>query len=166
MRGRLPTPTALKLLRGNPSHRPINPDEPEITVAEPCAQPPKNLTPGAREEWFAQFPILTASRVLTKADIAVFAMYCRYYDMWQVYDLEMQKKGPYGIMRKRNRKGEEVGDAYSFYNPAWVVMNRSALMCNRFAAELGMTPSARSRVKGGGHGEGNTAADMRARLRA
>ena len=45
MRGRKPTPTFLKLVTGNPGHRPINTDEPIVPPALPDPHPAPTAVP-------------------------------------------------------------------------------------------------------------------------
>jgi phage terminase small subunit len=49
MRGRKPTPTALKLVAGNPGKRPLNRHEPKPVTAIPTC--PAHLMPTAKTEW-------------------------------------------------------------------------------------------------------------------
>ena len=49
MRGRKPTPTAIKVLEGNPGKRPLNDREPQPPKKAPSC--PKWLEPDAKREW-------------------------------------------------------------------------------------------------------------------
>lgn len=147
MRGRRPVPTAIKEIRGHPGHRPKNEAEPVLAPAELSQEPPRNLSPEAVAIWHEYIPELLAKRVLTKADVPIFAMYCSSYAEWQKYDAEMPIKGPYTFMRRKNSAGEEVGDIYTFWNPARTIRNEARDATLRLAAELGLSPSSRSRVK-------------------
>lgn len=78
MKGRRPKPTALRLLQGNPGHRPIG----DVMTAEPkppvsgMIEPPKHMEGAAREFWYAQGPIYVKMRTLTDADWPVFEDLC------------------------------------------------------------------------------------------
>lgn len=72
--GRRPQPTALKLLRGNPSKTKPNPREPK-PPAGPVAQPVE-LSVGARAVWAELAPVCVAMGTLTPADVRVFATMC------------------------------------------------------------------------------------------
>jgi hypothetical protein len=50
MRGRRPTPTYLRLLQGNPQHRPINKNEPQPPPIE-TIDAPDYLSGYALDEW-------------------------------------------------------------------------------------------------------------------
>ena len=65
-RGPKPTPTALKILRGNPGHRPINADEPQPKPAK-SLRPPAWLDPKAARIWRELGPRLHALGLLTDA---------------------------------------------------------------------------------------------------
>ena len=49
MRGRKPTPTQVKILRGNPGRRPLNEGEPQPAPLAPSCPP--ELSPTAKDEW-------------------------------------------------------------------------------------------------------------------
>ena len=75
MAGRPPTPTALKLLRGNPGKRPLNDREPKPPVG---AQVPPHLlaSPAFVAEWKRHSARLTRLNVLTEIDDDALAALC------------------------------------------------------------------------------------------
>ena len=83
MPGPRPTPTYLKLLRGNPGRRPINKNEPKPEIPAKQPAPPAWLSAYALEEWQRLAPELWRINLLTKVDVAVFAMYCEAYARWR-----------------------------------------------------------------------------------
>jgi phage terminase small subunit len=78
MKGRRPSPTALKLLQGNPGHRPIG----DVMTREPqpnrtgFRNPPAHITGEAAKFWYAQGPELVQMGTLTDADWPVFEDLC------------------------------------------------------------------------------------------
>lgn len=72
-----PTPTALKIVRGNPGKRPINGAEPKPPVAGLIC--PEHLPPLAAAEWARIVPVLVNLGVATVADRAVLEAYCVLY---------------------------------------------------------------------------------------
>src|SRR5262245_55838932 len=76
-----PTPTYLKLLRGNPGKRPIRP-EPEPSVPPSLPPPPDFLTDEARAEWARIAPELFRLKLLTIVDIGPLAAYCQSFARW------------------------------------------------------------------------------------
>src|ERR1700690_3621432 len=74
MRGRKPKPTHLKLITGNPGHRPLNDAEPCAPAAIPSA--PRFMNKDARREYRRLGPVLRDAGVLTNLDGPAFALYC------------------------------------------------------------------------------------------
>ena len=73
-RGPPPLPTALKLERGNPGHRPLNEDEPEFA---PLEEPrPAELTGRGAAEWDRLAPELRAKGLLTVSGRTLFFEVC------------------------------------------------------------------------------------------
>jgi len=68
-----PTPTNLKILRGNPGKRPINQLEPKATGTPTC---PRFLKGEARTEWRRQIKELSAMGVLASCDRTKLAGFC------------------------------------------------------------------------------------------
>jgi phage terminase small subunit len=75
--GRRPTPTALKIIRGNPGKRAINHAEPK-PPAGPLERP-EHLDEVAAAEWDRIVPILAAMGVATTADRAAVEAYVILY---------------------------------------------------------------------------------------
>jgi hypothetical protein len=70
MPGPPPTPTHLKLLRGNPGHQKLRP-EPEQAPGVP--EPPPFITGYAADEWWTVAVELHRLRILTKVDVPALA---------------------------------------------------------------------------------------------
>ena len=81
-RGRKQTPTALKLLKGNPGKRPINGDEPMPAPLE-TLDPPVWLDPVAAEIWADLAPRVHALGLLTHVDSVRFGMLCTHIARWR-----------------------------------------------------------------------------------
>jgi P27 family predicted phage terminase small subunit len=134
MKGRKPKPTYLKLIDGNAGHRPLNLDEPE--PAGDLLDPPDSFSPAQRILW--QVTLKNAPEgMLRKLDAGVFVSYIVNLEEFlsaakKVDDLGAVVKMPGG---------------QPMQNPYVSIRNRAnAAMC-KAAAELGFTPSSRSRVK-------------------
>ncbi len=138
MRGRHPKPTAVKELAGNPGHRPVNEAEPKPRRALP--QCPKHLTEEARHEWRRVARDLYDAGLLTSVDRAGLAMYCQTWATWVKAEQECEASGE--VIRTSN--GNEI------QNPWRGVANKALKLCQSLAAEFGMTPSSRTRVKSDG----------------
>jgi P27 family predicted phage terminase small subunit len=128
-RGRKPTPTALKLERGNPGHRPLNAAEP--VLARASAALPAGLKGRARKEWTRLAEELITKGVLTVADMHAFEEYCTL--VGEVDDYEK-------LIR---RVGRETAHRLGYAN--YLLKLRTQL--RQQAAHLGLTPSSRSGVK-------------------
>ena len=82
MPGPPPTPFRLRVLRGNPSRRPLRP-EPAPSVPPDTPEPPEFLTGYACDEWHRVVPELHALRLLTALDVQPLAAYCEAYKRWR-----------------------------------------------------------------------------------
>jgi P27 family predicted phage terminase small subunit len=127
-RGPRPTPTALKVLRGNPGKRPLNRREPRPQLEG--VRCPSTLTGRARKEWRRLAPELVRQGVLTVADRGVFETYCRLTQEVEEYqDL---------VVRVGTEASHRLGYA------SHLMKLRTQLRLH--AAELGLSPSSRSSV--------------------
>jgi P27 family predicted phage terminase small subunit len=147
MRGPPPVPTNLRLLRGNPSKRPIRP-EPQPTIPDAVPSAPEWISGYAREEWERVAGELYRLRLLTVVDIAPFAAYCVAYQNWRTaYEKfkEMQDRDPVmaGFVVKSGK-----GTAIS--NPIFLALRQAGTDMVRFAGEFGMAPAARARIANAG----------------
>jgi len=136
VRGRKPTPTVLRLLRNNPGKRPINAEEPmpdELAVA--C---PDELVEGvAQAEWTRTIvPAVTRGQI-TAADRAFAIAHCELWSTWRAQVAEAAKH-PHIIAVGPNK--------HPMPNPARGMANKTILLLAKVDAELGLTPSSRSRV--------------------
>lgn len=135
MPGPRPHPTALRLLRGNPSKRGINRAEPKPgPLATAC--PDELLDPVARAEWDRVAPGMIVSGQVTVLDRAALIGYCVKYAQWQA--LELEARGHPFLVR--------APSGYPMPNPALGMANKAFNLMLKAAAELGMTPAGRSRV--------------------
>lgn len=133
--GPSPTPTAIKLIRGNPGKRKINKDEPKPTVTMPHC--PDYLDDVAREEWNRLAPILVRMKVLTEADYIALASLCQTYSTMMKAQEQLNKSG---ILFK-------TPSGYVQQSPLIGVVNNCTEKIVTLCREFGLTPSARSRVQ-------------------
>lgn len=134
MRGRKPVPTELKILHGNPGHRPLNEFEPKPDVEIP--ECPEHLDAEAKAEWGRIAPELAALGILTRIDRAALAGYCQAWSRWVYAEQQLAK---FGVIVKS-------GGALA-QSPYLPISNKALENMRKFLAEFGMTPSSRSRVK-------------------
>jgi phage terminase small subunit len=128
-RGPAKQPTALKIARGNPGKQKLNDQEPEFE-APPSLDPPKDLKGAGLGEWHAQLPRLTASGVLTAADMAGFTAYCRFVGLEESYAIRLMEATDNDRIDRLVNQMVKVTNAMR----SW-------------AGHFGITPSSRSGVK-------------------
>ena len=140
--GRKPKPTHLKLVTGNPGKRALPKAEAKVPPALPS--PPPHLSDEAKAEWGRVAAELFQIGLLSGVDRAALAAYCQAYARWVQAEraiAEMAKRDQLtgGLMIKTTN-----GNAIQ--NPLVGTANKAAADMVRYAAEFGMTPSARSRI--------------------
>ena len=91
MRGRRPKPTRPKVLTGNTSKRPLNPNEPRPEPVIPKCPP--ELGPAAQREWTRLVSELSSLNMITSLDRAALATYCGAYALWAESTEAIQKFG-------------------------------------------------------------------------
>jgi P27 family predicted phage terminase small subunit len=134
MRGRKPQPTAIKMLNGNPGRRPLNENEPTPERGRPEA--PEHLTGEARAEWDRVCDQLDGMGLLTTADRQVIALLCQ---SWAVYVEALKQVTEYGLIVKGPGGAPQQNNYLGIANTAFQQVKGCLV-------ELGLTPSARSRV--------------------
>ena len=153
--GTKPKPTHLKLIEGNRGKRPLNRKEARIAPALP--DPPPHLSADALEEWNRVAGWLHRIGLLSEVDRAALAAYAQAYGRWVQAERAIAKMAEKdqltgGLMIKTSN-----GNAVQ--NPLVGTANKAAADMMRYAAEFGMTPSARSRIAAQPPEEGADPAD-------
>jgi P27 family predicted phage terminase small subunit len=143
--GPRPTPTNLRLLRGNPGRRPLNENEPQPDIAANVPEPPVHVYGHAAEEWRRIAPGLHRLKLLTSHDLKVLEAYCVSYCRWREAEealARVRSRDPVmlGLMIKAQK------DAELIENPLVRISRRSAFEMLRYASEFGFTPAARTRI--------------------
>lgn len=128
-----PVPTALRILRGNPSKRPLPEDEPQPPAGAPM---PDGLSEGAARHWPKIAKILEDCGVLTAMDVAALALYCETFARWRHASDQLARFGP--LIKGR------FGPSLS---PYLLIADKSHAQMVTLLREFGMTPSARTRVR-------------------
>ena len=133
-RGRPRKPTALKILEGNPGKRPLNKKEPKPKKGVPSC--PAWLMPDAKKEWKRLSPELEAMGLLSRIDMAAFAGYCQAYARWKEAEEFISKHG--SILKTASGYIQQI--------PQVSIAQQNLKQMRSFCSELGLTPSARSRL--------------------
>ena len=136
MRGRKPKPTHVKLLAGNPGHRPINDREPMATEGIPDC--PSHLDEEARAEWFRTSKVLLDMGLLSTADRAALAAYCVTYSRWVEAELMVKRFGMIVKSPKAN---------FPMKSPYLCIAEGAMEQMRKLLVEFGLTPSSRSRIR-------------------
>jgi P27 family predicted phage terminase small subunit len=133
MRGRKPTPTALKLVRGNPGGRPLPDNEPTPSLD---IEMPDYLSPEAAKHWPLVAAQLKDAGVLTAVDVAALALYCEAFARWRDALAKVTKFGPV----------VKAPSGFPVQSPYLAIANKAHEQMTKLLVEFGMTPSSRSRV--------------------
>jgi P27 family predicted phage terminase small subunit len=134
MPGPAPKPVELKILEGNPGRRPLPTNHPKPRPVAP--KPPYKLHPVARRFWKEHAPKLEAMGILTEVDGPAFVMMATHYAMaWEagqvLRDEGLVVEDERGLPRK---------------HPILQVLRDSSAAFRMYAAQFGLTPSARAKL--------------------
>lgn len=133
MRGRKPKPTHLKLLQGNAGKRAINRNEPQPDGA--LIEPPGDLPVSALPFWNQAIADAPAG-LLRRLDLRVLTVWS--IAAWLHSDAARQVAASVTVLQTKS--GELV------QHPSLAILNKQAIIMLKAAAEMGFTPSSRSRV--------------------
>lgn len=138
VRGRKPTPTALKLVKGEQKSR-VNKDEPIPDDGIPvCPSPDERV----QAVWDYTVEQLSRMRVLTMADRDVLALFCQAVVTWRGAQARIAREG---MILQLPEGGTRTVAAH----PAYSVMTKAENTIMRCAGEFGLTPAARTRIQVG-----------------
>jgi P27 family predicted phage terminase small subunit len=133
-RGRKPTPTSIKLLKGTRRDR-LPTAEPRPRSARPKC--PGHLDAVAKAEWKRRVEEFDESRVLTKNDSALLALYCQAFSRYRKAQDDIEE---YGLLIETDQGSWKA-------NPAVQIQATAEAFMSRVLIEFGGSPSARTRVK-------------------
>jgi P27 family predicted phage terminase small subunit len=134
--GRKPKPTHLRILDGNAGRRPLNDQEP-VPVGD-LLEPPEWMTETQKDGW--RYAIANAPLGLLKyLDRSVLVVWVVAEDVHREAALKVAE---YGAVIKSPT-------GLPMQSPYLAVMNKQAAIMMKAAAEMGFTPSSRSRVRVG-----------------
>lgn len=135
---RKPIPTEVKEIMGNPGKHPLpKPGEeakPELLFDLPDC--PDWMGEYGEKEWYRVGPVLIKNKLLTDADMLTFTAYCANVDLLVTSTIEIQTRG----MTIHGARGP-------VRNPALATFAAATTSLRALAAEFGMTPSSRARIK-------------------
>lgn len=166
LRGPAPKPTALRVLEGNRSKRPLNASEPKFDAQIPVCPP--HLDAQAKKEWARLAPALVQVKILTEVDYMALANLCQAYSTMVQAQRLLNKQGLL-LQAKTREKPDDFWDKAKkgkpgknakpkpgrpkreapglvFLNPLSNVVNRQMDIIKNYCREFGLTPSSRSRL--------------------
>ena len=134
MKGRKPKPTHLKIVGGNAGKRALNRREPK--PAGDLLDPPDWLTDDQKAGW--AYAIAESPKgLLKRLDRSALTVWVVAEDLHRQATIAV---GKFGLITKSPQKGDPM------QNPYLPIINRQATIMMRAAADLGFTPSSRSRI--------------------
>jgi len=137
MRGRKPTPTALRALRGNPGRRLLNRREPKPKGGlPPC---PPNVKGEARAAWRQIAKMLRDAGIGTVLDRNAMMLLVEAWQTWVTATTALRQSG----LLIKSPSG------YPLQNPLLAIANKAHEQLVRLLAEFGMTPASRTRIQVG-----------------
>jgi len=136
MKGRKPKPTHLKVLEGNRGHRKLEPHR-EPAPRNPRPRCPHYLRGEARKRFQLLARELYRTGILTIVDTDILAVYCEAYGRWREASAEL-KTQTYII---------QTTNGNWIQNPLVGLVNKAEQQMLKAAEQLGMSPSARSRIR-------------------
>jgi P27 family predicted phage terminase small subunit len=135
MRGRKPKPTAKKKLEGNPGKRKLNKREPKPRISAKIT--PAQIDAGMYAFVDQYLPLLQEMRIFTDVDQAAFELMSVHYAMaWRAAEIVQAQ----GLVIK-----DKFDQMHK--HPALQILRDNSALFKSYAAEFGMTPSARSRIQ-------------------
>ena len=141
MAGRRPTPTALKLVKGNPGKRAPNKKEPKPAREIPSC--PAHLSDEAKVAWGKLTVLLDRMGVLTEADVFALERLCDCYaDILACREL-VERDG-------RTYTTQSEGGTLIKTNPAVNQLRAADAQFKSYLVEFGLTPAARTKVNAKG----------------
>ena len=135
MRGAKPKATVLKLVTGNPGHRPLNEHEAKPRTVIP--DPPEILKDEALAEWRRITLLLAEVGLIAKLDRAVIAGYCQ---AWARYVEAERQLVTTGLIIK-------AANGFPMQSPYLSIANKALDQVRQMSEQIGLSGSARSRIK-------------------
>ena len=133
-RGPAPKPTALKRLQG--TDRADRSVAGELSPAASAPSPPSILGREGKREWKRVVKAAEGLGLLTQLDRSVMLRYCQAYEEFWLMSIDIEEHGVTQI----------TSTGYEALRPQVTVRNQALARMQKAEAELGMTPSARTRI--------------------
>lgn len=135
---RRPTPTALRLIAGNPGKRALPKDEPKFKRG--VGNPPKILDSVGAQCWKRLSILLDRTGVLTQPDEFALERMCDVYADIQACKTLIERDGRTYVTK--NAAGESLIKTH----PAAAQLRAADALFKSYLTEFGLTPSARGKI--------------------
>ena len=129
-------PTALRVLEGNPSKRPLPENEPHPDITSRVPNAPPHLEGTARKEWYSISKKLYRLGLLTEIDVNALALYCQAFGRYVDAQAQIDAFGMVALTPNR----------CLIQNPYVGIANTAMRDCYTYLTAFGMTPSSRTKV--------------------
>jgi P27 family predicted phage terminase small subunit len=146
-RGPPPDPSVIQMLKGNPSKKGVNRDEPKPEAVPENFPPPPELEGRTVEIWHEMVKRASDMRVLTQADIPTLTRYCIERDLYLRCYEKVKIGGEEFTVFEVDPNTQKTRIKFTQVAPWATQMHRHHAACLRIEQEFGMTPSSRSQVK-------------------
>lgn len=140
-KGRKPTPSHLKVVRGTNRADRMNDAEPNPRRARPSA--PEHMSARGREAWDYVVDILDRMGVLTEADALAVELLCEARADWLSARDAIEAAGGETYESVNGVTGQRLVKAH----PAVAMRSDAARRLQSLLAEFGMSPSSRTKVR-------------------
>lgn len=149
--GRKPLPTQLKIVTGNPGKRKVNKNEPVAPTERP--QPPAHLSVKEKRHFVEICDFLEGMKILSSADKYTIELAAHYWEDYLITKKAVKKARFQDAFDKEGNKTVKS-------HPSVAQRNASVKMLNSLLGELGLTPTARTRLMSGSNGGGEDRDDF------
>jgi P27 family predicted phage terminase small subunit len=135
------------LIKGNPSKRPINKNEPQPEIEPACPAVPAFLAGYAADEWLVVGPHLYRLGLLTTLDISSFAAYCDAYGRWRLAREALERMTEQDPVTHGALVRSAAGGVRR--NPLARAAEAAAEEMLAWGSMFGLSPASRARIGGG-----------------
>lgn len=137
-----------KKMRGSSRRERI---KPQIATEPVAPEPDAGLDSIARAEWTRVTSAMTENGLITALDSAVLAAYCTNFSRWRRAETAVQRDGEILFSKVRDTHRRVIAEK-PVKNPMLSVSESAQRLMSRFADQLGLSPSGRSKL-GFEHGD-------------
>ncbi len=147
MPGRKPTPTHLKIVKGNPGRRPLNKNEP--TFDQDLPQPPAYLSTEAQGIFIVLRDRIDSMGYASSSHTEALALCALRLEEVQRCTHVLNEKGPTYTKRIKlgvDKKGQPIFDETVKTRPEVIMRHEAAKHAQSLLAEFGLTPASATKI--------------------